>query len=170
MKIIASACERSKLIHRSRGPGHSYTATNAVRFSATVYLAAPIPTYGTPAYTVALAYLTDRYPFAAVLAPHDLWISSAHWRSRFRATLSRVTHLAVLTDDQGFVGAGVFEEWWYLHRRVAVCLAIVHHEVWERVVMRVVDADDWRHHARIINLDTGQLSASSPSPVTEGVV
>lgn len=80
-----------------------------------VYLAAPIPAYLTAAYDAALSFLHRTYPVPrhAVLSAREAFSSTPDWRDRSRDVLSPVTGLYIVGLD-GYVGAGVLEEWAHL--------------------------------------------------------
>ena len=78
--------------------------------STTAYLAAPLSLYETRRYRTACSVVNQAHPNDRVLLPHAQWNDSADWLATFREVLRPVAVLYLLSDDDGFVGRGVWDE------------------------------------------------------------
>jgi hypothetical protein len=116
-----------------------------------MYLAMPMPVYGTPASARAYAHdWTDVTGEDVVVVTADgYYRSTQDWLARWARERSLYTHGAFL-DDDGWVGRGVHIEvtylltkkvpvWWYNNGTPT--------QDWH---FSSTDYDDWVHHARVI--------------------
>jgi hypothetical protein len=138
-------------------------ATTATAPTALIYLAAPKHVYATPRYDAALELIANRHPNSPLIHPRGLWRGSAHWRATFRDILVPVTDLYVLSDLDGYVGAGVYAEWDYLRDRVYVCCALLPDgRIADGLTLEVIDPDDWQLYALVHATPSGERWAAAP--------
>ena len=85
-----------------------------VEDSGIVYLAAPIPLYGSARYERAIRTIREEHPDKSMLISRNLFRDNLDFNLNYRDKLGSVTQLYILPDNKGFVGAGVYTEWEYL--------------------------------------------------------
>lgn len=110
-----------------------------------IYLAAPLSTYNSATYEIAMSRLQRRFPSARLLLSRDLFTSIAHFRATYRAVLATVTLPVILTDPAGWLGGGVYTETSYLaHHHVPSIAILPNGVIWTPAILEIGNPTDWR--------------------------
>ena len=126
---------------------------------ASIYLAAPLTTYGTAAYEAALAGCRARWLEAEIISPRDAFADRAEWLTRWPTVLARCDRLVFIADADGVIGYGVWQEVHDAERRGLPVLyldAAGRFIPRERVQLRKASErshGDWRSYATVRVVD-----------------
>lgn len=118
-----------------------------------VYVASPITTYHTARYDLMLNWITTHFPpQARLVAARDLYTSTNDWLRRWPNILAMVDAVCVFTDEDGWIGRGVWTEMRDaelsgLPVRVIGDDGTLHTLDDARVL--AIDPEDWRQYARL---------------------
>ena len=91
--------------------------SKAMRPCEVVYFTAAVGMLDDPLYDLALRKVRGVHPGAKVLSAKSLWSSPKDWLATYRDALADVTHVYILPYRGGIVGAGIYEEIYYLDSR-----------------------------------------------------
>jgi hypothetical protein len=117
-----------------------------------VYVAAPVTVFGTGAHRLALEVIGERFPDAQLLDAAVLFADSGDWHRRWPAIVRTLDHLIFITQSDGLIGAGVFQEVLDARFRgasVEYLMASGTFVAVEDVTFRMVGAGDARRFARV---------------------
>jgi hypothetical protein len=117
-----------------------------------LYVASPLQLYGTPRLDEAVQTLRALYPEAVLLLPAQLFRGRQDWLQRGQAILRECTRLVVVTDDEGWIGRGVWSEVatvLQLARPVAWCPRPGLLVPWGEVTWSPPDETNWTRYARL---------------------
>ena len=117
-----------------------------------VYVSSPLHLYGTPRLEAAVQFLRDRYPEAVLLLPAQLFRDRRDWLTRGESVLDQCTQLVVVTDDDGWIGRGVWHEVTVVRhagRPVAWCQRPGVLIPWEEVTWSPPDETNWTRYTHL---------------------
>lgn len=117
-----------------------------------LYVASPLQLHGTPLLEEAVQALQARYPEAVLLLPAKLFRDRRDWLKRGHTILRESTRLVVVTDDDGWIGRGVWSEVeiaLQLGQPVAWCPRPRILVPWEEVACSPLDETNWTRYARL---------------------
>ncbi len=75
-----------------------------------VYLASPLPTYGTARYDRVANLIRAKYSSEPLVEPRDLYASNEDWRNPWPGTVATIARLVFFANPDKSIGAGVLRE------------------------------------------------------------
>ena len=118
----------------------------------TIYLASPMPTYGTARYERPLAACGRQIPHAEILEPRSLFADASDWLQRWPLILTTIDALVFFDDGTGIIGYGVWTELHDAERSGKPVLYLADDEqlhAWSDISVRRLSGDNWRRFARV---------------------
>ena len=117
-----------------------------------VYLACPLPLFGTVRYARAQRRVRERFRRALLLLPDQLFANREAWLTGWHLVSRDLTDLVILTDGAGYVGRGTYDEVQSARAAGAHIWLLTPEDEWvtgEQLLFSTPNALDWRRYSRV---------------------